>query len=433
MRSTRDKGKMSTVEIQIAERSQKYQGEALTNLHQYIDEQFIRGCFYSLNRQSASGVDEETWKQYAEQQNERIPPLVSGFKSGSYKAPAIRRTYIPKGDGKLRPLGIPTIEDKLLQTAVSKVVSPIYEQMFHSNSYGFRSGKSAHQALEELFQEVSFRGKRYIIDADIKNYFGSISHQMLREFLDERIKDGVIRKMIDKWLKAGVLEEGHISYPTEGTPQGGSISPLLSNIYLHYVLDEWFIKQIKPLLKGGSFLVRYADDFLLGFTNEDDAQRVMAVLPKRFGKYALTLHPEKTKLIKLDSEDDTFDFLGFTHYMGKSLKGNPVLKRKTSSKKLRASLIRMNQWMRENRHDEIVLIIKDLNRKLRGYYEYYGITFNDKALRGYYDRIVKMLHKWLNRRGGKHKWSWEKHCQYVEQWHPLLKPKIYHSYILAKP
>ncbi len=201
MRSTRDKGMMSTVEIQIAERSQKYQGEALTNLHQYIDEQFIRECFYSLNRQSASGADEETWKQYAEQQNERIPQLVSGFKSGSYKAPAIRRTYIPKGDGKLRPLGIPTIEDKLLQTAVSKVVSPIYEQMFHSNSYGFRSGKSAHQALEELFQEVSFRGKRYIIDADIQNYFGSINHQMLRGFLDERIKDGVIRKMIDKWLK----------------------------------------------------------------------------------------------------------------------------------------------------------------------------------------------------------------------------------------
>ena len=433
MRSTRDKGMMSTVEIQIAERSQKYQGEALTNLHQYIDEQFIRECFYSLNRQSASGADEETWKQYAEQQNERIPQLVSGFKSGSYKAPAIRRTYIPKGDGKLRPLGIPTIEDKLLQTAVSKVVSPIYEQMFHSNSYGFRSGKSAHQALEELFQEVSFRGKRYIIDADIQNYFGSINHQMLRGFLDERIKDGVIRKMIDKWLKAGILEEGHISYPTEGTPQGGSISPLLSNIYLHYVLDEWFIKQIKPLLKGESFLVRYADDFLLGFTEEEDAQRVMAVLPKRFGKHALTLHPEKTKLIKLDSEDDTFDFLGFTHYMGKSLKGNPVLKRKTSSKKLRASLIGMNQWMRENRHDEVIHIIKDLNRKLRGYYEYYGITFNGKVLNAYYDRTKKMLHKWLNRRGGKHKLSWEKYSQYVEQWHPLLKPKIYHSYILAKP
>src|SRR5690606_26495156 len=183
--------------------------------------------------------------------------------------------------------GLPTIEDKVLQTAVSKILSPIYEGIFYTSSYGFRREKSQHRALEELFKEVSFKGKRYIIDADMENYFGSINHQRLREFLDRKIKDGDIRKMIDKWLKAGVLEDDEVVYPTEGTPQGGTISPLLSNIYLHYVLDEWFKEEIQPLLKGQSFMIRYADDFLLGFTSEEDARRVMEVLPKRLGKYSL--------------------------------------------------------------------------------------------------------------------------------------------------
>ncbi|WP_245843493.1 reverse transcriptase domain-containing protein, partial [Niastella vici] len=222
--------------------------------------------------------DAETWIDYHKQRETRTPQLLTAFKSGSYRAPNIRRVYIPKGDGKLRPLGLPTVEDKLLQTAVTRVLQPVYEGMFHPCSYGFRPGKSQHQALEELTRQVSWKGMRYIIDADMQNYFGSINHQCLREFLDFRIKDGVIRKMIDKWLKAGVLDNGQLIYPTEGTPQGGTISPLISNIYLHYVLDEWFIRQVQPLLKGDSFLIRFADDFLLGFTNKEDAMRVMEVL-----------------------------------------------------------------------------------------------------------------------------------------------------------
>jgi RNA-directed DNA polymerase len=423
---------MLTVEMQIANRARNHPKEALTNLHEFIDEGKLHLSFEELNKNAASGVDGETWVSYAEKRSERIPQLLGEFKSGKYKAPNIRRVYIPKGEGKFRPLGLPTVEDKVLQKAVTDVLTPVYEQIFHTSSYGYRPGKSPHQGLEKLFNEVSFKNKRYIIDADMQNYFGSINHQCLREFLDRRVKDGVIRKMIDKWLKAGVLEDGQISYPTEGTPQGGTISPLLSNVYLHYVLDEWFNDQIKPLLKGDGMLLRFADDFLLGFTNREDAMRVMQVLPRRLGKYGLTLHPEKTKLIELvegkKQQDRTFDFLGFTHYMGTSRKGKPILKRKTSSKKMSASLKRMDDWIKMNRHVGVKDLIVRVNQKLRGYYGYYGITFNIRKLKSYYEQTKRKLHKWLNRLGGKKHWNWEKVTKLTREWIPLLKPEIYHSY-----
>ena len=427
---------MSTVEMQIAERSRNFPGEALTNLNKFIDAELLEECFHLLNRQSAVGVDGQSWQDYNEKRQENIAQLLKSFKEGRYRAPHIRRVYIPKGDGKQRPLGLPTIEDKILQTAVSKVLSAVYEPIFKEGSYGFRPGRSQHQALEALFKEVSFKGKRYIIDADMQNYFDSIKHDCLREFLDRKIKDGVIRKMIDKWLKAGILEGSQVSYPKEGTPQGGSVSPLLSNIYLHYVLDEWFAEEIQPRLKGQSFIIRYADDFLLGFTNEEDAQRVMAVLPKRMDKYGLRLHPEKTKLIRLDGEQDkenrTFDFLGFTHHMGNSIKGTRILKRQTSRKKFRESLYRMQEWIRTNRHGPLAGIIAELNRKLRGHYEYYGITFNSRQLDRYKDKVAQLLYKWLNRRGARRLTLADFH-RHTKVWTPLLRPKVYHSYLLAKP
>jgi group II intron reverse transcriptase/maturase len=430
-----------TVEMQIAERARKYRSEALTNLHEFINEPLLQESFNTLNKKGASGVDAETWMDHHKQRETRIPQLLTAFKSGNYRAPNIRRVYIPKGDGKLRPLGLPTVEDKLLQTAVTRVLQPVYEDIFYPCSYGFRPGKSQHQALEELTRQVSWKGMRYIIDADMQNYFGSINHQCLRELLDPRIKDGVIRKMIDKWLKAGVLDNGQLVYPTEGTPQGGTISPLISNIYLHYVLDEWFSKQIQPLLKEDSFLIRFADDFLLGFTNKEDAMRVMQVLPKRLGKYGLTLHPEKTRLIDVEaekghpgSEKKTFDFLGFTHYMGMSCKGKRILKRKTNSKKLNASLKRMSEWIKLNRHKlSMPLLIAELNQKLRGHYAYYGMTFNTRRLNSYYYQTKRLLHNWLNHRGGKRVWTWAKVKKLTEEWIPLVKPRIYHSRLLAKP
>lgn len=429
--------KMSTVEMQIAERSRKHPGEALTNLHSYITPGLLHSCYGALNKYSTGGVDGKTWYMYKSNEREDISSLHSRFKSGEYRAPQIRRAYIPKGGGENRPLGIPTVEDKILQSAVSQVLTPVYEQEFYDLSYGFRPGKSAHQALQRLFEEVSFRGKGYIIEADLKNYFGSIDHQCLRMFLDHRIKDGVIRKQIDKWLKAGILESGMVSYPKAGTPQGGSISPLLSNIYLHYVLDKWFTEQIQPLLRGGSSLIRFADDFVMCFSSKTEAERVLGVLPKRLTKYGLTLHPKKTRLIELDKGDKGgkrgFDFLGFTHYMGKSRKGKPILKRKTSSKKLRMSLKKVYDWIKANRHMPIKDLIKALNRKLRGYYEYYGITFNSGSLQVYYNQVARMLHKWLNRRGGKRKLNWVRYTKLIKVWLPLLVPKIYHSYLGAKP
>ena len=428
---------MSTEELQIAERAKKYKHEALTNLSQFIDEKSLHKSNLSLNKNSSPGIDGKRWEDYRQESEFRIPELLAEFKSGKYKAPNIRRAYIPKGKTGKRPLGIPTIEDKILQESVRRVLTPIYEEDFKDFSYGFRSGYSAHQAVEYMFKEVSFKGLHHIIDADIKNYFGSISHGFLREFLDRRVKDGVIRKMIDKWLKAGILEGNQLSYPKDGTPQGGLISPLLSNIFLHYVLDEWFSEQIQPLLSGRSFIVRYADDFVLGFEKASDAERVMEVLPKRFGKYNLELHPEKTKIINLNSKrgdgNRSFDFLGFTHYLGKSRKGKAILKRKTSSKKLTAAINKFQVWIKRHRHKKLKDLIPAINAKLRGHYNYYGITFNSKGINNYYAQVIRILHKWLNRRGGKPAWNWDRFIQLIQEWRPLLKPKIYHSTLSAKP
>jgi group II intron reverse transcriptase/maturase len=424
--------KMSTVDVHIAERAKKFRDEPLTNLHSFIDESLLLECFMSLNKKGATGVDGQSWEDYNEVKGERMPKLMAQFKSGSYRAPLVRRTYIPKGKGKRRPLGLPRTEDKLLQKAVTRVLTPIYEQEFCTTSYGFRPGKSQHQALEMVFKEVSFKGKYYVIDADITNYFGSIDHGKLREFLDLRIKDGVIRKMIDKWLKAGVLEDGQVSYPEEGTPQGGVISPLLSNIYLHYVLDEWFTQVIQPRLKAASKLIRFADDFLLLFSSKETAERVMEVLPKRLGKYGLSLHPEKTKLVEVNNKGGkggrTFDFLGFTHFMGKSRRGKNILKRKTRRKKLRFSLHNINIWIRNNRHLPIRRLIPKLNRKLQGHYGYYGITFNGRSLNQYSHKVRRLLFKWMNRRGGKKPMNWDK-FQSILNHYALAKPRIVHSYL----
>jgi len=421
---------VSTKQLRIAEIASKNAKEGLTNLHQYIDVNWLEMSMKELNKKSATGKDGKTYQEYEKGMTERLPELLKLFKTGMYKAPAVRRVYIKKEDGKERPLGIPTVEDKLLQHAVKGVIEPIYELEFFDFSYAFRPGKSQHQALERMWKEIMSKGISYILDVDIKNYFGSIVHTIMRSMLDERVKDGVIRRQIDKWLKAGILEEGNIRYEEEGTPQGGVISPLLSNIYLHNVADKWY-KEIEPLLKGKSFMVRFADDCVLGFETKEDAERVKKVIGKRFAKYGLTLHPEKTRLIefKHGGNGGTFDFLGFTHYWGKSQKGKPVVKRRTSKKKLRKAIMATKTWIIRNRHQKFGAIVDGLNRKLQGHYSYYGITFNSIGIRKYYEEVKSILFKWLNRRGGKRR-NWNGYIKLITQQKPLAFPRIVHSYLL---
>lgn len=421
--------RMSTVKLQIAERARRHSSSALHNLHGFMDEVLLEEVYKSTNKKSSSGVDGQTWTSYGKDLKPKLNRLLEQFRKGNYKAPHVRRVFIKKDNGKLRPLGIPTIEDKVLQGGVKSVIEPIYERIFKQFSFGFRTNHSAHQAIEYLSKEVRDKGIRYIIDADIENYFGTINHSHLRSFLDRRVKDGVIRRMINKWLKAGILEEKQLSYPKEGTPQGGVISPLLSNIYLHYVLDEWFEEEIQPLLSGQSMIVRYADDFILGFKNLKDMQRVLAVLTKRFGKYDLKLSAEKTKVVDLQSKRGegarSFDFLSFTHYLGKSRKGNKVLKRKTKKSKLSKSIKKLSLWIRNQRHMKLTNLIEGLNKRLRGHYNYYGIMFNTKGIKSFFSQIKRSLFKWLNRRGGKRK-NWEHFTKIIEKWQPLVQPRIRH-------
>ena len=294
---------VSTKQQRIAELAQQMSGKALTSLSHHIDGAWLLEAWRRTRQDGAVGVDGQSAQQYAENLHGNLADLLNRAKSGSYKAPPVRRVNIPKGDGKsTRPIGIPTIEDKVLQRAIVMALEPIYEADFKSCSYGFRPGRSAHDALEALWKQSMGawheRPVQWVLDVDIKSYFDTLDHTHLRQILDKRIRDGVIRRLIDKWLKAGVMDKGTLSYKEEGTPQGGVISPLLSNIYLHEVLDQWFENEVQPRMKGRAFLVRYADDFVIGFDNEQDARRVLQVLPQRFERYGLTLHPEKTRLVE---------------------------------------------------------------------------------------------------------------------------------------
>ena len=287
----------------IAELARSKRGVALSTLHHVIDLEWMKEAFRLTRKDGAPGIDGVTAADYASNLEANLLDLLERIKSGRYQAPPVRRVYIPKGDGagSRRPLGIPTFEDKVCQRAIVMVLELVYEQDFLPCSYGFRPGRSAHQALQELRTGFMSHGLRWVIDLDIQNYFGSISHFHLRSFLDRRVTDGVIRRMIDKWLKAGVLEDGLLRHATEGSPQGGVISPCLSNVFLHHVLDEWFENEVKPHLRGNSTLARFADDAVMAFADLQDAKRVLDVLGKRLARYELTLHPDKTRFVDFRS------------------------------------------------------------------------------------------------------------------------------------
>jgi len=368
------------------------------------------------------GVDGQTAAQYEQHLEDNLRSLLERAKSGTYRAPPVRRVHIPKDPGgDTRPIGIPTFEDKVLQRAVVMVLEAIYEQDFYACSYGFRPGRSAHQALDSLWKQTMQVGGGWILEVDVRKFFDTLDHVHLRTLLQRRVRDGVLLRLIGKWLNAGVLEDGTLSYPESGSPQGGVISPLLANVYLHSVLDEWFAQEVEPRLKGRAFLIRYADDFVIGFTHEEDARRVRGVLPKRFGKYGLTIHPEKTRLVPFrrpardaprgrprEDRPGTFDLLGFTHYWARSRKGNWVVKRKTSASRFTRALRRIAHWCRANRHQPIAAQHRTLSQKLRGHYAYYGITGNSPALSRLREAVRRVWRKWLSRRRRRNRppWSW---------------------------
>lgn len=410
----------------------------LTTLAHHIDELWLREAYRRTRKDGAAGVDGVTAAQYEEALEANLSSLLERFKTGAYRAPAVRRVHIPKEGApkKTRPIGIPTLEDKVLQRAVLMVLEPVYEQDFLPCSYGFRPGRSAHQALDALWQGLMEIEGGWVIDLDIQSFFDDLDKSHLRNFLNQRVRDGVIRRAIGKWLNAGVMEEGVVSYPEQGSPQGGVISPMLSNLYLHEALDMWFEQVVKPRLRGRAFAIRFADDAVLGFEREDDARRVLEVLPKRFGKYGLTLHPEKTRLVDFRSpprqgqgssqRERSFEMLGFSHFWGRSRKGRWVVKRKTAKGRFSRALRRMGQWCRTHRHWRVADQQAALSRKLRGYYAYYGITGNVRALVRFRYEVERQWRKWLNRRSWAARLSWEAFDR-LRTRYPLPPPRVVHS------
>jgi group II intron reverse transcriptase/maturase len=407
---------------------------ALTTLAHHIDTVWLAEAYRRTRKDGAVGVDGVTAAQYEERLAENLVGLLARFKSGRYRAPPVRRVHIPKGGrgGTTRPIGIPTLEDKILQRAVLMVLEPLYEQDFLDCSYGFRPGRSAHQALEALWRGLMGFGGGWVIDLDICRYFDTIDHRHLRTLLDQRVRDGVIRRALGKWLRAGVMESGTVHYPEAGTPQGGVISPLLSNLYLHEVLDHWFEHQVKPRLHGRAFMIRFADDAVLAFAREADARRVLAVLPRRLGKYGLQLHPDKTRLVEFRPPGKgspggrSFDLLGFTHYWGRSRTGRWIIQRKTAKGRLARAVYRVGQWCRKWRHGPVAEQHAVLARQLLGHYAYYGITGNARALWRFQRQVERCWRKWLSRRSNRSGMDWVRFRRLLIRY-PLPPPRVVHS------
>ena len=424
---------ISTKLQRIVTLAKKRPALTLTTLAHHIDEAWLREAYRLTRKDGAVGVDGVTGAMYAADLDSNLLALLNRFKSGSYRAPPVVRASIPKGDGRTRPIGIPAFEDKVLQRAVAMVLHAVYEQDFLPCSYGFRPGRSAHQALDDLRSWMFEQSVGWVLDVDIEGFFDALDHQYLRAFLDQRVTDGVIRRVIHKWLKAGVMVDGQWQRTREGTPQGGVISPLLANIYLHYVMDAWFEHEVKPRLRGAATLVRYADDMVMAFAREDDARRVLDVLPKRLGRFGLRLHPAKTRLVAFQrpsgppsgsgTKPGSFDFLGFTHHWAKSRSANWVIKRKTARDRLSRSLRRINEWCRRHRHRPLADQQRRLNQMLRGHDNYFGITGNSRALAVFHGRVERIWHKWLLRRSHRTRrgWAWIKA---LSKRLPLLPPRI---------
>jgi RNA-directed DNA polymerase len=387
-------------------------------------------CWQRIRKNAAYGVDKVSAEEYGKHLLGNIRQLVDRLKRKSYRARLIRRHYIPKGNGKMRPLGIPVVEDKLLQLAVVEILQAIYEQDFLRCSYGYRPRLGALDAVDKLTIKLQFGRYGRVVEADIKGFFDNIDHARLLEMLAERIDDKALLQLIGKWLKAGVLDtNGEVIHPAAGTPQGGIVSPILANIYLHYCLDEWFQHVVKKHCRGEACLIRYADDFVCAFEREGDAERFYQVLGKRLEKFGLELSAEKTRVIAFDrgqSKPEGFEFLGFEFRWGQDRQGKAHVKRRTSRKKLRSSLDRFTEWCRQKRHCPVKDWFKELKPKLQGYYNYYGVSGNYASLQQFFGEAMQILRKWLNRRSQRKSYSWEGFRALIEHFQvprPSIRPR----------
>lgn len=426
---------VSTKLNRIAKLAREMPEVAITSLSHNIDIEWLREAWRRTRKDGAPGVDGQTAQEYERDLEGNLQSLLDRAKSGRYKAPPVKRVHIPKGTGsETRPLGIPTLEDKVLQRSVAMCLSAVYEQSFLDCSYGFRPRRSAHQALSALRESVMDMGQVWVVEVDIRRFFDSLDHSYLREILRERVRDGVILRLIGKWLNAGVLEGTSLSYPSSGAPQGGVISPLLANIYLHHVLDDWIAKRVAPRLKGPVRLIRYADDFVLVFRSEDDARRVYAALPERFAEYGLKLHPSKTRLIdfrqppysRKKKPKVSFDFLGFTLFWGRSRKGGWIVQWKTARDRFTRAVARIGAWCRRHRHAPLRWQHAALCRKVRGHYGYFGLTGNARSLRSFLAEVRRLWCKWLSRRNSRARVFWTRFRK-IEAHYPLPPVRVIHS------
>ena len=378
------------------------------DLYRCLNEELIYHAWATLNKRAASGVDRVTAEAYAQDLHANIQHLVDRLKTKRYRAKLVRRVYIPKESGKQRPLGIPALEDRLVQSAVTKVLTAIYEEDFLDCSYGYRAGRGAHDAVSELTRELQFGPYHMVVEADIRGFFDHMDHDWLLKMLEQRIDDRAFLGLIRKWLKAGILEtDGKVINPETGTPQGGIVSPVLANVYLHYALDLWFDRMVKKTCRGKATLTRYADDWVCAFQHEDDAERFYQVLPKRLKKFGLEVAEEKTNKLPFSrrylKEGQRFIFVGFEFYWENDRKGQPRVKRRTAPKKLQGARHRIKAWIKKERHLSKRDFVRGLNRRLTGHYNYFGIIGNGHAINHFYLWAMECTFKWLNRRGGKRK------------------------------
>ena len=430
----RSRGLLGVHEAARRDKKQKF-----TSLLHHLTADLLRASFFELKKQAAPGIDGETWGDYAVDFKRRIEDLHGRIHRGAYRAKPSKRIYIPKPEGGMRPLGIAALEDKIVQQAARTVLECIYEQDFLGFSYGYRPERSSHQALDALFVGISRRKVNWIIDADIRGFYDNISHEWLMKFVEHRIADKRMLRLLKKWLRAGVSEDGEWSRTKVGTPQGAVISPLYANVFLHYVLDLWIDDWRTCHAKGEVTIVRYADDFVIGFREESDARRCLAALGERLAKFGLALHPEKTRLIEFgryaeqrrakrgDGPPETFDFLGFTHISGKTRRGDFTIQRKTSRKKFQAKLAELKGKISRRRHDDLAKVGEWLQSVFRGWCQYYAVPGNCARLQQFRNAIQARWLRTLRRRSQRgRRLTWEKFSQLCKRWLPT--PKILHPY-----